>query len=700
MSQAPMGDRISWGKENMRQPFLGDKKLPGETDFLRWGLDGQRPVMGDNADDLRLSDARPSKKRRTRASKTTVDAAIPVDHDYLPIDPALRPTVPHPAARIPNNDRDVSFAAPKLDDETLHGILELFPDIDRQYVHGLRAALQPPASNNGINVINAHTQLKEDLIEQILAQDSYPKQEKVQRKRKQTNDDGKKWEAAAARPYDPSYYQNACDVLGQEFNRVPVSHIRKVMSQKQSLYAAYLTIYGQESSSAQPAIPYSRLKHPRFADMWKYTEFGDLEELHAAQRYVQKESLALRKREQDAELERRNEEESARDGTLVECQCCYIDVPLNRTMPCEGETVHFFCFTCIRKSAETQIGLMKWRLQCFDTSGCQEKFDRSRLEQTLGPSLMKKLDSLQQEDEIQQACLDGLECCPFCDFKAICGPLEEDREFQCQNPSCEILSCRLCNTESHTPKTCKEARKERGLPERHMVEEAMSEALIRNCPKCKVKIIKESGCNRMSCTKCGCHMCYVCRKDISKEMYSHFGKAPTFCDTYDDHRSRRDREEVERAQATAISQVLSQNSDLTEKDLLIHKPTKSKPPVSAPRPRRAAPADQPFQRAYHEVRNVRMVTIQQPFQPRVVHEYPNPRHNAAADDPHAFNPFANLPPMPPAYLETWRQGVESNLPPAFQFPQQQLPQQAPSHVFAQGKMPARPAANQPGWRLP
>jgi TRIAD3 protein (E3 ubiquitin-protein ligase RNF216) len=277
-----------------------------------------------------------------------------------------------------------------------------------------------------------------------------------------------------------------------------------------------------------------------------------------------------RKQKQNEEVEKLNEEEHIQSGNLVECQCCYSDVPSNRTVPCDGASVHFFCFTCIQKTAKTQIGLMKYKLQCLDTSECKATFARWQLGEALGPSLMGKLDHLQQQDEIEQAGLDGLENCPFCDFKAICPPVEEDREFRCYNPSCEAVSCRLCKDKSHIPKTCDEVKKEKGLPARHMVEEAMSEALIRNCPKCKVKIIKDAGCNKMICSKCLCVMCYLCKKDISREQYNHFGKAPTYCDTHDERKPKRFEEEIEQAQKTAIDKILSENPDLTEEQLRVN----------------------------------------------------------------------------------------------------------------------------------
>ena len=41
-----------------------------------------------------------------------------------------------------------------------------------------------------------------------------------------------------------------------------------------------------------------------------------------------------------------------------------------------------------------------------------------------------------------------------------------------------------------------------GLSERKVIEEARTNALIRTCHKCKVRILKEDGCNKIICTTC------------------------------------------------------------------------------------------------------------------------------------------------------------------------------------------------------
>ena len=213
-------------------------------------------------------------------------------------------------------------------------------------------------------------------------------------------------------------------------------------------------------------------------------------------------------------------------------------------------------------------------MECLDVSGCKACFSRESLIAVIGLSVVAKIDSLQQQHEIMKANLDGLEDCPFCEFKAIYPPPEEDREFRCLNPDCEKVSCRLCKQETHIPKSCKEAA---GAPERRLVEEAMAEALIRTCPACKVKVVKDLGCNRLICSKCGCSMCYICRQDITKTLYGHF-TAPGKCEMNTNIRVELDRqqEEINSAQQITIQKIRTENPHLDLEELRVQPPDANK----------------------------------------------------------------------------------------------------------------------------
>ena len=85
------------------------------------------------------------------------------------------------------------------------------------------------------------------------------------------------------------------------------------------------------------------------------------------------------------------------------------------------------------------------------------------------------------------------------------------------------ISCRndfrLCREPSHIPLRCNEVERQGETSMRAYIENKMSEAMLRQCHKCKKRFYKTEGCNSMRCT-CGAMMCYVCRKPI--KSYDHF----------------------------------------------------------------------------------------------------------------------------------------------------------------------------------
>ncbi|GAB1193813.1 hypothetical protein APSETT444_003043 [Aspergillus pseudonomiae] len=595
MDGDPMGFGYPWNQniDDLRVPYGDERLLLGESHHMHWGLDGQDDDLGFQWNEPSLPAARPAKKMRSHypsAAETAglINESLPIGLDNIPT-PSRHIT--NPALTV----LDDPTPSPTANAALLPQILEIFPDISHQYVEELIARHKDTMSASGGDTpfINFGLFLvKETIIEEILENASYPKQEKLKRKTEEEEDDNH-WTVPRALHDACEYRKQACDILAQEFLWISIPHIRQFVSSKKGLYSAYIALY-KEYIHPGTQSSHLRLKRPRPLVKSSKTWDQDLiSELNAAKRRIAKDVAAHRKRKEEEEADKLNEEEHLRSGNLVECQCCYSDAPSNRTIPCEGATVHFFCFGCIRKTAETQIGMMKYKLQCLDMSECNAKFARGNLKNALGSSLMGKLDHLQQQDEVEQAGLEGLESCPFCDFKGICPPIEEDREFRCCNPSCETISCRLCKDKSHIPKTCDEARAEKGLPARHIVEEAMSEALIRNCPKCHVKIIKDMGCNKMICSRCLCVMCYLCKKDISREQYNHFGKPPTYCDTHDDRKPKRFEIEVEQAQKTAIDKILRDNPDLMERDLRVDPDRKDTKTHTKPKLRRTQPGPWP-----------------------------------------------------------------------------------------------------------
>ncbi|KKK21259.1 hypothetical protein ARAM_001262 [Aspergillus rambellii] len=543
-------------------------------------LDGSAPNLN-----IATTPHRPSKRRRlhdlndTNLNPASIDSSASLGPNSTSSPPRLPTQIEHSAQNHIASGSDTSGIL-------LSQILEIFPDIRLSHVKELITRHQNTLSRHSEHAI-VHPQgsqmqwIKDAVLEEILQQQSYPKQEKSKRQKEDDGDEYEKWANDTSHLENAAYSQQATAMLAKEFPSIPMHHIRKVIGEKKHLYVSYLALFAEDNNLDRSQGPFERLKKKRPSTNGKRKRSASVEEgfvpdelaweMNAAKRKGEKMAAALQM-EKDKEIaEKLNEEEHIQTGNLIECQCCYIEAPANRCLPCDGDTIHFFCFTCLRKSAETQIGLMKYTLQCFDVSGCQAKFSRYQLTEALGPSIMERLDSLQQQDEIRKACLEGLVDCPFCSFKAVCPPVEEDREFRCTNPTCEVVSCRLCKERSHVPLTCEESRKEKGISGRHEVEEAMSKAMIRNCPKCQLNIVKEYGCNKMVCPRCHTAMCYLCKKDISTEMYNHFGQGPNICPR-DDPTWDREQKEVQQAERAAIDKVLAANPEMTEAELRIQHP--------------------------------------------------------------------------------------------------------------------------------
>ncbi|KAE8270875.1 hypothetical protein A4X09_0g1446 [Tilletia walkeri] len=211
----------------------------------------------------------------------------------------------------------------------------------------------------------------------------------------------------------------------------------------------------------------------------------------------------------------------------IECPvCCEEDIAWSNLIQCpEG---HLFCIDCCRRQAEGLLGVRKCDLKCMDFDGCDFSFSTREVKRFLSEKSFELYEKIKQEQEISQAGIESLESCPFCPYSVDMGDVPDELLFKCLNDGCRKISCRFCKEPDHRPQTCAELAHSKISDPLHKGEEALSAALMRFCPKCKAAIVKDvavQGCNKMRCN-CGTLMCYVCRKDITKEGYSHFDQNP------------------------------------------------------------------------------------------------------------------------------------------------------------------------------
>ncbi|KAF4306249.1 Zinc finger C6HC-type protein [Botryosphaeria dothidea] len=461
-------------------------------------------------------------------------------------------------------------------DECLAKVLEIYPDISHDHVRKML--------RDGLEVgIQLDTTWCEQLIVRILDEGQYPTEREAKRaalKRKREpseNDFDRSPMRNGTSAVRRAYQSVATIVLQNEYPEIPVKFIDQTLREKASLFKAFLALEEAErTSSAMDASrrPYRKVRRrdPKplpiiHEDTHSEAMESVQKELSAAQKKVAGDTAKRQREEQKRLEEEQNNAIALSNNEMVECPCCCDKFAANRMAFCNGEKVHFYCYECARRWVNEEMVQGKCYPKCFATVDCGAEISQAQLKAFLKPEEYKRLEMLQQWDAVNMAGIENFVRCPFCDFGAECEPVETDREFRCQNPNCRIVSCRLCEKETHTPKTCAEAEKDRKGSVRHRVEEAMTDALLRTCNKCKIKFLKLDGCNKMTCPKCGNAQCYVCGKNVNS--YNHFHQSAGKCPLYDNNTEKRHQDEVKAAEAAALEVVRQQNPDMTEEELRI-----------------------------------------------------------------------------------------------------------------------------------
>ncbi|KAF6759266.1 hypothetical protein DFP72DRAFT_1102545 [Ephemerocybe angulata] len=403
------------------------------------------------------------------------------------------------------------------------------------------------------------------------------------------------------------YSDLALSALQSSFPFVPLPFLRKALARHRGLYApTHLYVVGEEARPEWERA-YTRKKRgdkgkgrvrdlecesfeeeKRWLEAYAAGEVNDQQQPEGENDGVEDDNDG---EEEDEDLED--------DGTFIECGCCFSSYPPDRMGQCPE--AHLFCRTCLRAYASNQLGSQNPVLTCMSTVGCKIVFAPSELERILPPKLFFLYERLKQQKELKDAGLEGLEECPFCDWACVIEvSKEEDKLFRCGNEDggCGVVSCRLCGKKEHVPKTCKEMEDDRHLDGRIAIEEAMTKALMRSCPKCGKAFIKTDGCNKMTCPQCQTLSCYICKQEIKGYDHFHTGGrrklgGPSKCPLHDNIQiEKRHEQEVKDAYAKAVADYKRDHPDVeVGKDIKVDLPNKVPAPKAAPP---AAVYEEPF----------------------------------------------------------------------------------------------------------
>lgn len=189
--------------------------------------------------------------------------------------------------------------------------------------------------------------------------------------------------------------------------------------------------------------------------------------------------------------------------TTTECECCCHRSLCAFHISCSNG--HIICHRCLKRFVQESVlfrGTSTLGCLAFSNSKCDGQFSDASLRSMLPRKLYKRFSNLQFKEVTEQAGIRNLLQCFHCQFV-----VELDSCFQVLNcPRCHKKTCRLCREAGHEPLPCGQVQ-----ASRIEVEEAMTAARLRYCPKCNTPFFKSGGCNAVTCPQCYSYFKYECR---------------------------------------------------------------------------------------------------------------------------------------------------------------------------------------------
>ena len=206
------------------------------------------------------------------------------------------------------------------------------------------------------------------------------------------------------------------------------------------------------------------------------------------------------------QVARREEHALASDkGELEECSICLVDCLVREMVGCPAG--HVYCGSCVARCVRDQVA----RGGSGECLVCTQDISTVEMTRVVDSQLVETVEQTRQIRDVMSAGLANLVSCPFCLYQVV---MEDpaDTVVVCLNPDCSKSSCRLCRKMSHLPLTCNEVGHER-----HMVEEELTRAVVRECHNCHIPFQRSSKCTIVQCSRCTSKTCYVCRKPVTDE---------------------------------------------------------------------------------------------------------------------------------------------------------------------------------------
>jgi predicted RNA-binding Zn-ribbon protein involved in translation (DUF1610 family) len=264
---------------------------------------------------------------------------------------------------------------------------------------------------------------------------------------------------------------------------------------------------------------------------------------------------------------------SERSGAKFECSCCLESCSVAERVKCPAG--HAVCAGCLVRAVETVLGEGRTEVRCLGEGSCGRPYDMVELEAHVPYRTRRRWFTTEGMKALGEVDLADVARCPSCGFAAV---VEGLAVFEC--PECGVRTCPRCRQEPHPGVTCEaaaaaleaqrevaereeaaaaqaiEAERERAEAERERAEagrqrarrrpvrrprarvvgrvgprpraprpaaraQPVVERPVKTCPKCEAPGVKETGCNAITCPRCGQNWCYVCGRGFPDDAQAH-----------------------------------------------------------------------------------------------------------------------------------------------------------------------------------
>ena len=201
------------------------------------------------------------------------------------------------------------------------------------------------------------------------------------------------------------------------------------------------------------------------------------------------------------------------------CPVCYDSIDQPYRLACG----HAYCYSCLRHFLLTTSDTKQFPMSCMgDEATCGVPIPLPVVQRFLVPAQFKRLLEVSFLDYIGRN-PDNFRYCTTPDCPELYS-LEFDSAdgiFRC--PSCFASICVSCR-EDHDGFTCGEWRIHRDPEAQERMLEGWAEGSqnVKKCPRCRILIEKNGGCNHMTCPGCGAHICWRCTAEFAlDQIYTH-----------------------------------------------------------------------------------------------------------------------------------------------------------------------------------